>query len=264
MITCNLMGGLGNLMFQIAATYAVALENNDECYFDLDLHSRSIRPQQPANAYKNNIFSRVKDMPRQAISMRYNAPDTPEVNPNFYYTKIPYAPNMLIHGYLQSEKYFINYEKQVRELFKETEQITDYLNKLNLKFEDFVSLHVRRGDYVRLPLIYPPQTIEYYRNALEITEKKNVLVFSDDIAWCKTQFSGLPYSFFYVENNIPDFLSVYLMSRCQNNIIANSSFSWWGAWLNINNKKVIIPKNWFGPAINITVNDLCCKGWILL
>jgi hypothetical protein len=93
---------------------------------------------------------------------------------------------------------------------------------------------------------------------------KKFYVFSDDIEWCKNFFSDiLDFEFISGNNEIRD---LYLMSSCENNIIANSSFSWWGAWLNKNpNKKVIAPSVWFGPAKkNVITEDLYCKNWIKL
>ena len=88
------------------------------------------------------------------------------------------------------------------------------------------------------------------------------LIFSNDIEWCKKNFIGNQFIFIEGEK---DYIDLWLMSLCKNNIIANSSFSWWGAWLNTNSdKKVITPKNWFGPAINHSTQDLIPEKWFMI
>lgn len=123
-------------------------------------------------------------------------------------------------------------------------------------------MHIRRGDYLVSPGHYINLDVEYYKNALKyIDNPGSILIFSDDISWCKDNFKGDKYIF--IENE-KDYIDIYLMSLCNNNIIANSTFSWWGAWLNTNpNKIVISPNKWFGPAKGKRhLNDLIPKNWI--
>ena len=90
----------------------------------------------------------------------------------------------------------------------------------------------------------------------------NFLIFSDDIVWCKNNFVGDKFIFIEGEE---DYIDLWLMSLCNHNIIANSSFSWWGAWLNKNNNKTVIaPKNWFGPNKKLDPTDLYCKDWLVI
>jgi hypothetical protein len=105
--------------------------------------------------------------------------------------------------------------------------------------------------------------MDYYRNAIaEFSDDTRFLVFSDDIQWCKENFKGDNFHFIEGEK---DYVDLYLMSLCNNNIIANSSFSWWGAWLNNTpNKKVIAPKQWFGKAKQLNTKDLIPETWIIL
>ena len=124
------------------------------------------------------------------------------------------------------------------------------------------SIHVRRGDYLNLSEHHPLCDIEYYKDAMEHMPNDTVyLVFSDDISWCKENFLGDNYIF--IEDN-SDIFDLYLMSLCHNNIIANSSYSWWGAWLNNNKNKIVVsPKMWFGPAkVGLDTKDVHCKNWI--
>ena len=134
-----------------------------------------------------------------------------------------------------------------------------------LKNENTCSIHVRRGDYLNSPNHHPTQNMNYYMRAIKEMPKDSVfLIFSDDIKWCKENFPNLPEKFIFVEGN-KDYEDLHLMTHCKNNIIANSTFSWWGAWLNSNSDKIVVaPKKWFGPALkNNDTKDLYCEGWII-
>jgi hypothetical protein len=112
---------------------------------------------------------------------------------------------------------------------------------------------------------HPIQTIEYYQNAIKIIgEENHFVIFSDDIKWCEENFNFLKNKTFISGNT--DYEDLYLMSMCKHNIIANSTFSWWGGWLNCNiDKKVIIPSKWFGISnSHLNTNDLYCNKWIKL
>jgi len=103
--------------------------------------------------------------------------------------------------------------------------------------------------------------LDWSAEALQLIGASNVFVFSDDIGWCKENLTLPGFNFNFVDLENP-YQSMYLMSMCENNIIANSSFSWWGSWLNQKeNKRVICPKDWFGPAINKDTRDVYCEGW---
>ena len=124
------------------------------------------------------------------------------------------------------------------------------------------SVHIRRGDYLNYPNFHPTQSQEYYYNCIEklSSDTDFFIFFSDDTTWCKNHFKEK--NFLFIENE-KDYLSLLLMSFCSNNIISNSSFSWWGAWLNKNNyKQVIGPKIWFGPGLNHNTSDIIPENWI--
>jgi hypothetical protein len=146
------------------------------------------------------------------------------------------------------------------EIDEETKEmlLQKYGDILNL---ETCSLHVRRGNYVERQQYHPLQTVEYYTKSIEtIGKDKHYLIFSDDIQWCKENLSFIENKTF-VEGN-KDYEDLYLMSFCKDNIIANSSFSWWGAWLNKNNnKRVIYPSVWFGNNGQIT-DGIGCVNWI--
>jgi hypothetical protein len=254
-ISTSLMGGLGNMMFQIASAYSVSLRDGKNMV--CDTRNMSV-PHKPYSEYTSNIFRKVKFVNYIENLTNFN-------ESGFHYSDIPNINgNVKLTGYFQSEKYFINHRDEILELFQIDENTKKYLIQ---KYENIInkntcSIHVRRGDYVRLHDYHPTQSIDYYKTAIKILgEDKYYLIFSDDISWCKENFDFIPNKIF-VSDNI-DYKDLYLMSMCKNNIIANSTFSWWGAWLNNYDKKVIIPKKWFGDAYSsFNTNDLYCNNWI--
>lgn len=240
MITCELMGGLGNQLFQIATTTALALRNNDTACFDIDNHRIGLQGRN-ASIYKSTLY-------RKLNNAKLNNTNFFEQE-GFHFSEIPYSENLKIVGFFQSEKYFIDYKVQIIDLFEPNDGIISYINN---KYGDILSkktcsLHVRHGDYLLLSNNHPPLQMKYYEEAMKYFDNDTLfVVFSDDIDWCKSVFKGD--NFVFIENE-EDYIDIYLMSLCKNNIIANSSFSWWGSWLNKNeNKKVIAPSKWFGLA----------------
>ena len=164
----------------------------------------------------------------------------------------------------QYSYYFIGYwqnEKYIQDIRDDILSFIDFEIDHGFDFKESCSLHVRRGDYLNLPNIHPIQTIDYYEKALDIIKPQgNIFIFSDDINWCKENFKFEKMIFMEDNSNIND---LKFMSLCQNNIIANSSFSWMAAWLNENqNKKVISPKQWFGDREN--TSNTKPKQWIEL
>jgi hypothetical protein len=258
MITSKLMGGLGNMLFQISAGYALAKQNNFEYLINTTYteitHGHS-KPKSP-NEYLNTIFRKLKEYNHS--KQLYNIHES-----GFHYTpiQIPHD-NVMLHGYYQSYKYFHEFRFDILDLFKINSNL---LNELNIKYpvlqENVVSLHVRRGDYLLLSNFHHNLKTSYYKNAIEqFPVDTKFLLFSDDINWCKDTFVGDNYSFVETNDDITD---LYLMSLCKHNIIANSTFSWWGAWLNRNiDKHVIYPNKWFGPANNnLITTDMFPPDW---
>lgn len=267
MIYCNLRGGLANIMFQIAATYAIAKDNNTNFSFpnfnnhlDYLNNDNTYNPSlKTSHNYKllfdEKIYSNINPLPRPPYKI--------ERFP-FHYKKPENNESVLIDGFFQSEKYFIHHKNDIINLFKGDNSlhetiITKYGDSLSHKI---TSIHVRRGDYVNHPNHHPTQDLNYYNLAVELLDNDTdyFYIFSDDIDWCKENFKGGKYVF--IEDNL-DYIDLLIMGKCRNNIIANSSFSWWGAWLNCNSdKKVVAPKKWFGKAINHNTEDLIPQSWI--
>lgn len=167
---------------------------------------------------------------------------------------------VVLDGYFQSYSHLAGYEKEIIEEFKFKSNILEKCTKIISKYTNPVSIHVRRGDYVNHPG-YWVVTPEYIQEALSKFDDNEYtfLIFSDDIEWCKSIF---PEGVVFIEEN-NQFEDLCLMSLCHHNIIANSSYSWWGAFLNQNpNKKVIAPSNWFSNKKDISY--LYSNNWITI
>lgn len=226
---------LGNALFKLAAAYALALRNNDTFLL-------------PKWRY-SEFFKKVPAYQGESIKHIYQTQE-------YHYKPIPYIQDMAIRiqgaGCFQSENYFSDYANDVRDF------LTPRCDK-KFPFADSItcSIHVRRGDYVHLQNSFPLLTMDYYNFCIAFTSFKNIkfIVFSDDISWCKSNFKG---DFFFVEGNT-DIEDLCWMTQCTHNIIANSSFSWWGAWLNSNpNKVVYAPKVCF---YGIDTKDYIPANW---
>jgi hypothetical protein len=255
-VSSILMGGLGNYMFQIAAAYAYAKRYNMHIGFNC---AESSGPHKHITEYQNNVL--------KGVNLYYTRRNQPlqHSESGFHYQEIPnYKNNILLYGYFQSEKYFKDYEDEIRDLFMSYDvELSDELKEL-LNSENTCSIHVRRGDFLKYPNNHPVQNMNYFLKAIKQMPKDSVfLIFSDDIQWCRQNFPDLPEKFKFIEGN-KDYEDLYIMSRCKNNIICNSTFSWWGAWLNNNPDKIVVaPATWFGPAYaGHNTNDLYCEGWI--
>jgi hypothetical protein len=260
MIITKLQGGLGNQLFQWAFGRNLANLYNTPLYLETYFYKSDI-PGVTKRDFSLNKFP----------YLNYNLTDNLENNgiqflrfsEHPFFTNINYnsSYNYYLDGYFQSEKYFIESSDIIR---NELSPTIDKLNKLRDKYpidENNISIHIRRTDYVTSNGYHPVQSIEYYKQATEIIgDYDNIFVFSDDINWCKEnlKFDNM----IFVDGN-DDVEDMWLMSLCNHNVIANSSFSWWGAWLNNNkNKKVIAPKNWFGQHVSVDTENIIPKNWI--
>ena len=235
------MGGLGNMMFQSAMLYAYSKKYKYEHYLNLN-HNGTLHKL--PNTYKDNIFRNFKFTEISSVDgcKLYEQPD--EMRPCGYlkFNDSDYG-SIAFKGFFQSYKYFESYEKEIQSLFSPSDKILAYLNK-KYKPNNKVSIHIRRGDYVNLSEFHHNLNIDYYKNSVDYFRGSEFLVFSDDIEWCKKELNGEKFTFVSGE---ADYIDLYLMSLCKNNIIANSTFSWWAAYLNTNSdKKVVYPNKWFG------------------
>ena len=243
-VSSHLQGGLGNYLFQISAAYAVSIRDNKELKIDVSdiaiVHS-------PIELYSNNIFRNILFGNVDHFEHIQQSNHIPISHIN-----IPVVRgNLKLDGYYQNEKYFKEYRDDILKLFEIDDSTKNYLTEkyLEIQFENTCSIHVRRGNYVERQDFHPLQTIEYYKKSISVIGEKTLfLIFSDDIEWCKVNLDFIENKIF-ISGNL-DYCDLYLMSMCNHNIIANSSFSWWGAWLNNReDKKIIYPSFWFnnGP-----------------
>jgi|Laugresu1bdmlbsd_1035121.scaffolds.fasta_scaffold05214_1 hypothetical protein len=226
-------GRLGNQLFEVATTIGLALKNNDFYGF-------------PKWNYSN--FCNLKDcyFDNLNISNIYQ-------EPFFHYKEIPYNQSLDLRGFFQSYKYFDDYRYFILDALVPNMQIEPET--------DLCGIHVRRGDYTNLQDCYQQLDINYYNQAMEEIKSDKYIIFSDDIEWCKKHFIGSKFEF--SEGKQPHEDLAIMAKRCDNMIIANSSFSWWGAYLNTNfGKKIIAPKKWFGPKLPHNTKDLIPDNWI--
>lgn len=261
MVYCNLKGGLANMLFQIAATKSLSIDKGLECSFP-NLHDQLNYLNN--EAYHNPSLNNTHEYLNLFKSIQSNKPN--DILPVVYY---PFefmnkeTPNcdFFIDGFFQSEKYFIHNIDEIRDFIKVDNNISDEIdNKYsNLLKTKTTSIHIRRGDYLKLNNSHNVLDIEYYKSAIEILfdNTDNFLIFSDDIEWCKLNITGDKMN--YIEGE-KDYIDLYLMSRCNNNIIANSSFSLWSCIMNNNSDKIVIaPKKWFGSSLNLNESDVLPK-----
>lgn len=292
MIAIRLMGGLGNQMFQYATARALANHRNTELFLDkvwfehinqvdtprhyeLDCFAadqrflpKRLSPVLESDHFYHGKFGKFKLKVNQKTH-RSQLIVFQEKKFNFDKQVLLQPDNTYLIGYFQSEKYFAN----IRDLLlKDFNLIAepDNHNKALLKkiaSSQSVSLHVRRGDYVSnkdANKFHGTKGHDYYDEAIKLVAKKikkpTFFVISDDPEWCKQNIK-LSYETVYVDNNSVGSEDMRLMRSCRHNIIANSSFSWWGAWLNENPDKIVIaPSQWFDdPTVN--TSDVIPGSW---
>ena len=272
MILINLKGGLGNQLFQYATGRALSLRNDNKLKLDITGYS------------KNNNIDTVRHYALSPFDIKAEIASAAEIkklkypfgliskgwrffkttalrifnisfNPKIFYSKKP----LYLDGFFQTERYFIDKEDEIRKDLTLKDSLSpralEVLSKIN-SCPNSVSLHVRRGDYVSdksTNLHHGTCDPSYYTKAVEYMSTKignniHIFVFSDGIEWAKENIK-FPYETSYVSpiksTPLDEIEELILMSKCKHNIIANSSFSWWGAWLNQNRDKIVIaPKRW--------------------
>jgi hypothetical protein len=285
MIIVKFNGGLGNQLFQYATGKQLAIKNNTELKIDVT-HFTGVDPiyrkydLAPFNIEEkfasvnelekfikkgvNKIIEKVLPYYKRSV-ITYKGYD---FDPNILKVK----NNSILDGYWQSEKYFKDIKDIIRKEYtlkydpgEKFKEIIDIMSSC-----DSISLHIRRGDYLsgKFSKIYPTLPLKYYYNAISELIKKvpnpHFFIFTDDAEWAKENLN-LKYSMTFVSGlHYKDHEELILMSNCKHNIIANSSFSWWGAWLNSNPEKIVIaPKNWL-KVVKYKIRDLVPEEWMLV
>ena len=261
-------GRLGNQMFQFATIYSLAKKNNLPFILPKIKH---LNEYQSINEFF--LFSLNEQIHNSFIEMeKYQIIYNDLIHQKFIESSFSYkditfdkTQNIDIGGYFQSEKYFKEYKKDIIDLYSPAIKSQKYFEiEKNVQNNKTISLHVRRGDYLNKSTFHTNLSdTDYYKKAMKIfSDTENYLVFSDDIAFCKKYFYDLK-NVLFVEglNSVEE---LWLQSKCYKNIIANSSFSWWGAWLKENSKDTIAPLKWFGIDGPKDTLDLYPSDWILI
>jgi hypothetical protein len=292
MVISKLIGGLGNQMFQYAVGRALSLEYGQPLRLDVagfagyDLHQgfelqriflcsakvateaevRDILGWQFASGIRRFLL-----LPAMAAFRCKGFVVEPSLD---YWPEIMRVPaDSYLTGYWQSEKYFHHISEVIRRDFTFKSPLSDINAEIASQLVNLngVSVHVRRGDYASNPkttAMHGLCSLDYYQASLryiaERVDNPYVFIFSDDIAWAKNNLEvNFPCRYISHNQGIESYNDMHLMSLCQHQIIANSSFSWWGAWLNVNPDKIVIaPKKWFSKEIN--TQDLIPQGWVRL
>jgi len=295
MVITRLIGGLGNQMFQYAVGRRLAHSLGVKLKLDItefdDYKPRTFRTYSLGNFNIQENFASLKEIaalkkPGTIEQVRVKLLHRPAIPPSTYICekkdghfdpgimKLP--DNVYLEGYWQSEKYFIDIAEIIRREF--TVKVPQIGKNKELGEEivscESVSLHIRRGDYVsdaHTNKVHGCCGIDYYLRCVKLmnTKVKNAhfFAFSDEPEWVCDNLK-LPYPMTVIDHNGADkgYEDLRLMSQCRHHIISNSSFSWWGAWLNPRkDKKVFAPKQWFGKEKQATrrIDDLTPATWVL-
>lgn len=280
-ITCNLKGGLGNQLFQIFAVLSYSFQYKHSFKFqDVKM---LINGKNKRTTYWDTLFREV----RKLLLSNHLPPFIMIKETVFHY--IPISPyifqsyeNICLDGYYQSYKYFEKYYPTIIKILQIEKKRELIKNKYNdpLSLNQCISIHFRLGDYKNVQHVHPIMTIDYYEKALEhiFTRSKHSYPLDKVIYFCEMEdIDNVNESIQLLNNKFPeitfqlcpedleDWEQMLLMSCCAHNIIANSTFSWWGAYFNTNpnqNKTVCYPAKWFAEGTKMNTNDLCPPDWV--
>lgn len=238
------LGRLGNQMFQYSALRGIASHKN---------YSYSVSRDNPL--YDCFKLPRTKQNKNSEIF----STEKFEFDENFFNTC---PDNIDIFGYFQTEKYFKHIENEIRQDFTFHDRVSNickiYIDQIYSG--EIISLHIRRSDYLTNSN-FVVLGMDYYENALQQLPDVPVIIFSDDIQWCKNYFTDKKFTISMSNNS---YIDLCLMSHCNYHIIANSSFSWWGSWL-AKSQKTFAPRKWFcGEFSHWNTQDLYLPDWITI
>ena len=280
----RITGGIGNQMFQYALKLKLDSLSNEPCNIDIrfyqseNIHNgyeldkvfgiNATQYEGPLRAFADQFKLLYKIFFRIGVRSLKTAHHVTEIRTCYRSDVFMTEKNCYIDGYWQSQEYFQGVEDVVRKAF----QFPEFTEQENLKLEQIintkqsVSLHVRRGDYLGVSRFVSLGKTNYYQSAIEyiksVIEKPLFVVLSDDIEWSKENLD-LPVDSIFVTWNQGNksYRDMQIMSICKHNIIANSSFSWWGAWLNNNPEKLVIaPSRFFNGNIEDD-SHIIPEGW---
>jgi hypothetical protein len=293
MVIVQLIGGLGNQMFQYAAGRALALHHRTALKLDISafasyplrtyrlhhlrIHEDFATPQEVAAVQAGgwNRFTRLLwRIQRKVRVLRYYQETIFREQQLWVYDSniLRTRKDVYLVGSWQSEKYFAAIADLIREEFQLREEPSATSRELaeHMRTCQAVSLHVRRGDYVTNPRTYQIHgvcSLEYYARSItyiaQHVERPTFFVFSDDPDWARAHIRpGHPTVYVTHNGAARDYEDLWLMSQCKHHILANSSFSWWGAWLCRNPDKIVLaPREWLRDP-NVCTRDLLPTGWM--
>lgn len=257
------MGQLGNQMFQVASLKGIAfnrgynfcIPNHDEVVVDSLGNKLRIEIFEPFDL-KNISILNLQKIDNSRPSVQESGFDFDEK----LFNNCPDWINLV--GYFQTEKYFKHIENEIREDFRFKTDILNPCKEMISELKNPISLHIRRGDFLINSANHYNLPMDYYEEALKtIDSDSTVIIFSDDPKWCEEQKLFEDDRFLVSQGN-SSYVDLCLMTLCDRHIIANSTFSWWGAWL-ANSKQVIAPNKWFGPNNeHLNTKDLILDSWI--
>ena len=270
------MGRLGNQMFQFASTLSIGKRKGYEVRFPIE-NCNGFRRIGPIDLNTGSL-SDVKcdlldcfDIPEEYFipSSRLQLYSMYSESIFEYDNRIESIPDGCnLSGYFQTEKYFTGEEDGIKKLFSFKKEIIEEGNRILNRIigGELISIHVRRGDYTLYPDHHPTCNPEYYSKGLEKIksvsgENVNIIIFSDDKKWCYENMGRHIGENFIIPETENPYVELYMMTKCNYHIIANSSFSWWGSWLS-DSKLTISPSVWFGSSMGKNTSDVYCKNWI--
>lgn len=291
MVVVRLMGGLGNQMFQYAFGRRIALLRNTELKIDVtDLNDKT--KKHTSRKFELDVFTQTPAIATEAEIDKFTGYQRSKIKRiirRVFFIKSPYKivgepthafipevlntkDNSLLIGFWQTEKYFLPIAETIRKDFTFEKPLVG-LNKTiaeEITSSDSVSVHIRRGDYVYDPVTnkyHGTCDVYYYYRAVDLIKKKfsniALYIFSDDMEWVKQNMKfDAPVKYINGNSGDDSYIDMQLMSLCKHNIIANSSFSWWGAWLNNNPGKIVVaPIKWINDS-SVDTNDVIPEGWV--
>lgn len=251
-VIAHVQGQLGNNFYQVATASALAWDHDADVYFVLGYGAS-------ATVFDHVFFRCCREQPKEPAAFEWHEPD-------FFYHPIPFHPNMKIYGYFQSEKHFLHHRQKLLELFAPPPEDLGYIKKKYgwlLENPNTVGIQIRhyKSD-TSLGDLYPQYGKEYLEKAMaQFPETSLFIVSSDNLEFARKNIPDSAKNVVFLENE-QHYIDFYLLSFCRHNIITNSSFGWWSAWLNQNpNKKVVRPSK----LINgLSTHDVYPKDWIVV
>jgi Glycosyl transferase family 11 len=269
-IAVRLEGGLGNQMFQYAAGRAVASRLGCRLVLDTTgLHAKGLRTFRPFGLHRFRIEAEVDTLPRRALRACTPVPEPSHTHAAGLLEAV--QPGSRLQGYWQSERYFVHERAALLREFTLREPLDAAAQALAARIgqaAQATSVHVRRGDYVSDPhaaAFHGQCSLEYYRTALQRLRQRHgalqLFVFSDDPAWVREQFPFDDEAEVVQPRPEAPEIDIALMSLCRHHVLANSSFSWWGAWLATRVGDRLAPARWFAAAAGLDDRDMVPPGW---